>query len=327
MQTMPEANVETLETPPQATDADRHVSATTKIIGSILGVFGVLGLLAVVVGSCSGVTLFAAAAQPPVTEHATQTLALTGAGIPTITCHLAAGSLQILAGSNNQVGVDITKSVRDISQDQSRRDLATMKVNFTQQGNAITITETYPPSSGWGFLWQGSIQREIDLVITVPAAANLAITAAAADTSITGIAGQITVDSSASRLILHQVTLTGASRLKASAGEMLIDGSMTPDATLDLRDSAGSIDFDGALATHDAITVNASAGSVAMHLPLSTAVHVDANVSAGGISVSGFPLAVRQDFGNASVAGDTAPDPTNTITVHISAGSFTLAGT
>ncbi|HKD74710.1 MAG TPA: hypothetical protein VKB76_04415, partial [Ktedonobacterales bacterium] len=207
MQTMPNSSVETIDMPPQTPAENRHVSVTTKVIGSILGVFGALGLLAVVLGSCSGAIYLAAVTQPPVTEHTTQTLPLAGAGIPTITCHIDAGSLQIVAGTGNQVSVAITKSVRDFSQDQARRDLAALKVNLTQQGNAITITETYPPSSGWGLSWLTEIQRQIDLVVTVPAEANLAITSSAGDTSITGITGQIAIDSSAGRLILHQVTL------------------------------------------------------------------------------------------------------------------------
>ncbi len=301
---------------------ERHVSTRTKIIGTIFGIFGALLLVSIILFSTFGVLSFEATTQPPVSTHSTQTVSVSGT--PTVTLTGAAADVQFVAGASNQVSVAVDKSVRAISRDQAQHDLDAIKVGVTQTGNAITITETIPNDWGWNFWWFHVGNRSVTLLVTVPASANLAVTAAAGNVHVSGITGQMTLDAAAGDINFQNVTLTGASHVKTSAGNVTISGAIADRTTLTLDSSAGNISFTGALATNDAITIRDAAGNVTLRLPAGTAAHVDAHVSAGNIRVSGVPLTVNQQIANAALVGDTAANPTNTISVQMSAGNFNL---
>ena len=307
------------ETP---TSQERHVSTRTKIIGAILSVLGVVMLVGIILFSTFGVFSIEAATQPPVSTHSTQSVSVSGT--PTITLTGDAADVQFVAGPSDQVSVAVEKSVRAISRDQAQRDLDAIKVGVTQHGNAITITESIPNDWGWNFWWLHVGDRHVALLVTVPASANLAVTASAGNVQVSGVTGQMTLDTAAGDLTFQHVTLSGASHVKTSAGNVTISGAMADHATLTLDASAGNFAFTGALATNNAITISDAAGNVTLRLPTGTAAHVDAHVSAGDIHVAGVPLTVSRQIANAALVGDTAPDPTNTLSVQMSAGNLSL---
>jgi DUF4097 and DUF4098 domain-containing protein YvlB len=301
---------------------ERHVSTLTKIIGTFLGIFGALLLVGIILFSIFGITSIVAATQPPVSAHSLQTLSVSGT--PTLTLTGAAADAQFVTGTSNQVSVAVYKTVRALSHDQAQQVLDAIKVDVTQNGNAITINEIIPNDGGRNFWWFHAGTRSVALVVTVPANANLAVTTSAGNISVNDVTGQMTFAATAGNLHFQHVTLTGVSHVKASAGDVIISGALADQASLTIDSSAGNFSFTGTLGANDAITIRDAAGNVTVQLPASTAAHVDARVSAGDIDIAGVPLTVDRQIAEASLFGDTAPNPTNTLSVQMSAGNFTF---
>lgn len=302
-----------------ATPPQRKISTTTRVLGGCLGCLGVFIALTLVLGGITAAFGFSILRQDPLIEQSSQSFAVTAP--PQITVRSSAGNVRVEAGADGTVTVQITKSARGLSKDQERRDLNAMHVAVTQFGNTVTIDEQNDKNASW--LSLGS--RTLDLVITVPAQATLDEKLSAGNLEVSGITGQMTIEASAGNIGLHNVTLTGASRLSERAGNITFTGKLLPDANLTMENSAGNITFDGDLATNNTLNAHNSAGNIDLTLPETTSAHISAGTSAGNVHINGWDIPVSRETANASARGDTSTNPTNTITANNSAGNIDIS--
>ena len=302
--------------PPVATN---RISRTTRVWGGLIGCMGSFLLGIVVLGGVAGAFAVNLYREPPVTSDTTQTLDVTGP--QHLVVHGSAGDVQINAGSDNAMTVEVKKSARAISQSVARQLLDAMHVSITQSGNVVTVQE-----QDANFITFFS-EQQVNLIITAPAQTNLTDSLSAGNLTVIGFTGQLNLDNSAGNISLHDVTINGVSRIHESAGNIDLTGQMATGASLDVQESAGNISFTASLATNNRLTFGNSAGDINLHLPQATDAQIKAQSSAGNITIHGWPIDVSQEFAAASASGNTSsdPNPSNTITISESAGNISIA--
>jgi hypothetical protein len=265
---------------------------------------GVLGaLLLSIVGCCalSGLAVglighLRSAAQ--VTDTTTKTFAVSDT--PTLVIHDPAGNVSLMPGSMSEVRVEATKRVREPFGGDSLRTLSAIKVQMTQSGNTITVAVQLPNQRETGF----GGDRSVDIAITTPPSSNLSADIAASNLTLGGLTGRLTITTAAGDVNASGVTLRGASRIVATAGDVTLDGSLSEGASLD---------------------IHLSAGNVLLRLPSDTPAHLSAHVSVGSVAVSGWPIAViHPSVSGASASGDLGANPMGSITITVDSGNATI---
>ncbi len=265
---------------------------------------GVLGaLLLSIVGCCalSGLAVglighLRSAAQ--VTDTSTMTFAVSDT--PTLVIRDPAGNVSLMPGSTNEVRVEATKRVREPFGGDSQRTLSAIKVQMTPSGNTITVAVQLPSQRETGF----GGNRTVDLAITTPPSSNLTADVAAGNLTLGALTGRLTITAAAGDVNASGVTLRGASRIVATAGNITLDGSLSEGASLD---------------------IHMSAGHVLLRLPSDTPAHLSAHVSVGSMTVSGWPIAVTHPSASgASASGDLGANPTGSITIAVDSGNATI---
>jgi Toastrack DUF4097 len=265
---------------------------------------GVLGaLLLAIVGCCalSGLAVglighLRSAAQ--VTDTTTKTFAVSDT--PTLVIHDPAGNVSLVPGSANEVRIEATKHVREPFGGNSQRTLSAITIQMTQRGNTITVVVQLPSQRDTGF----GGDRSVELAITTPPSSNLSADVAASNLTLGALTGQLTITATAGNVSGSGVTLKGASHIVATAGRIVLDGSLSEGASLD---------------------IHLSAGDVLLRLPSDTPAHLSAHVSVGSVTVSGWPIAVTHPSASgASASGDLGANPTGSVTISVDSGTATI---
>jgi hypothetical protein len=247
----------------------------------------------------------------------TQTFAVSDT--PTVRIHGDFANVRVMPGDVGQVTVHATKSARDRSSDQARRDLDNMTVSATQAGNVVTV-EVSEPSGDFHFWYE----RHLDLDVTVPAKANVDGTLSAGNIRLDGLTGTVSLNGDAGNVELNDTTLAGASTVSEHAGNIQLDG-VTVAQGLTLRSDAGNIDFSGTLTSGASLDAHSQVGNVTLDLPLATDAHLTAKTQAGNISVaSEWPVSVSRDGSNATASGDLSAHPSGTVSATTDAGNITV---
>jgi Toastrack DUF4097 len=263
-------------------------------IGGLLIVFVVVMLV------CGGITtVLAAMTFNSTPASATLDKSFTVTDVPTLVIHSSASSVHINPGSDGQVTLHVSKQVRALTHAQAESQLGNINVTTSQSGNTIDIQEDDSGDFGWH--WFNS--RKLVLTVTAPANANLSIVEDAGSVDATGFTGKLTTQINAGSATLSNMTMATGSSFRINAGSLDVSGGLQPNTSLNVVVNAGSAD---------------------LTLPQDTSAHVDATASAGSISVNGWNIQENHDAATTTVNGDLNPDPTGTITIHVSAGSATL---
>lgn len=259
---------------------------------------GCLVALAAVMACCALGTGFAAGLQiVSTTTSATQSQSFAVTGTPDIVLNATAGNVSIIAGESSTVDIKLNKSARAVSRGLAQQMLDQMRFDAAQNGNTITITNSF---GNWGpnpFVFN----RSEEMTISVPAATDLDTTLSAGNLTITGTTGALRVHSTAGNVTLDGVTLSGSSLLHLTAGDITLHGT---------------------LATHTALEVDDTAGNVSLFLPADTSAHLDATVTAGRVSTSGFASDRSSDSG--TLSEDLNANPTSTISINDTAGDVSI---
>jgi hypothetical protein len=240
----------------------------------------------------AGVVGGLALASLQVSGHQAQTLSVSGT--PHVVLNVQAGNVHVLPGQGGQVDIKLNKSVRALSSGLAQQALDATRFTATQNGDTITITSEHGSiNSQWPIF-----SRDFDLTVTVPQTTNLTTTMQAGNLTVDGISGVLDLRAQAGNVELNEVTLTGNSSLRLTAGNVTLHG---------------------ALAEHTALTVEVTAGNVNLYLPASTSASVFATVTAGDVSVVGF--AVGNTSSGRALDVDLNPNPTSRITIAVTRGN------
>ncbi len=282
--------------PPWAPRRRRSNAWVWWLIGGVLGFFVLLGLLIALIGSLIGAWV-GSVSGPRYTVESTQTFAVTGT--PKMVVHDTAGNITLRSGDAGRVTVHVTKVVRGLANEAAQRHaLDDVDVATTRSGDTINVTSDFTTN-----VFDGTPgHRTVDLLITVPAGANVAVTAAAGNIDVTHIAGVYTVDAAAGNITIRDATFADGSRLSAAAGNMTLEGALASGASMDVSVSAGNVD---------------------LRLPAQTHADLDARASVGNVTVHGWSIPVnRSGVVGASAAGPLGGDPRGTVHVSVSTGNI-----
>ncbi|MGD9723753.1 MAG: DUF4097 domain-containing protein [Pirellulales bacterium] len=154
---------------------------------------------------------------------------------PKIVIETFNGSIDVSRGSNEQVQVDVKKKASGIDRAAAEAALDSVRVSMVQKDNTLTITAERMVSGPGSF--------GADVVIAVPAAADLTLTTSNGSVVCEQIAGPVEARSSNGKLEI--VGGQGPLKLTTSNGAIEIEGTGT---TVDARTSNGRIKFRGTLA-------------------------------------------------------------------------------
>lgn len=282
--------------PPWAPRRRRSNAWVWWLVGGVLGFFVLLGLLVALIGSLIGAWV-GSVSGPRYTVESTQTFAVTGT--PNMVVRDTAGNITVRSGDAGKVTVHVTKVVRGLVNEAAQRHaLDDVTVATTQSGNTVNVTADFATN-----VFDGTPgHRTVDLLITVPAGANVAVTAAAGNIDVAHIAGVYTVDAAAGNITVRDATFADGSRLSAAAGNMTLEGALASGASMD---------------------VNVSAGNVDLRLPAQTHADLDARASVGNVTIHGWSIPVnRSGMVGASATGPLGGDPRGTVHVSVSTGNI-----
>jgi hypothetical protein len=219
--------------------------------------------------------------------------------VPTVEIDVDAANVAVTQGAAGQVSAVLTKETHAITQSQARQDLDAITLATEQNGDHVTIRVKSPDGPGVF----GAAQRRISLNVSLPPTANIEVNGGAGNIEITGISGIINAEVAAGNMTMRAITLSGSSSVRASTGNIEIQGALAPQTVLDL---------------------SASAGNVELTLPGDTRAHVDATTSLGNADIAGFPHATDQNDSRNVISTDLNPNPDSTITAHVSVGNLSI---
>jgi Putative adhesin len=125
-----------------------------------------------------------------------------------------------------------------------------IKQGITKNGNTITV----------------NIPDSVDLQVTVPSGANLSLNSGSGTINVTGVNGQMTLDTNDGTINASNDTLSGSSTLTTNSGDINFEGTIS---------AGGNYQF------------NTTSGTVTVALPTSPAFHVVATTNSGSINIPG----------------------------------------
>jgi hypothetical protein len=251
---------------------------------------------------------------PEVSDSVERSFSVTG--MPTVLAHDTLGSMRVVTGGEGGVAVQVTRRARGLTTDAVPADLEAIQVSFAQDGNTIHVDVRVTTAAV-------NFNRQVwaDVVITVPAAAQLDLRAEAGNVEVGAVRGRLAAKLDAGNLELRG--FSGPVVAVVSAGN--VEGS---DVTLGdgsrLAVSAGRVALGGALAPGAGVEVRVDAGRAQLTLPTDTPAHLEATANVGAITLSGWSIPVRRDIVTARATGDLGDAPSGRLTVLVNIGDVVL---
>lgn len=208
---------------------------------------------------------------------------------PTIIIDSKAGSIRLHTGEEGEVKVVTTKRGYVFSP-QWNRDA---QIWYNQDNGKNTISARV---DSWKFFGKNAV----DFDITVPAQANLQLTANAGNILVENVVGQMVLKADAGTIRASQVTLEGRSRLKTNLGTIHFNGSLSPSGDYEMATDLGSVNARLPVNASFNLDAKTDLGSVNTNLPLSRIKRDKASGQVG--NGPAYPrLRLKTDLGSVSV--------------------------
>jgi len=255
----------------------------------------------------------------------------TTTGKPEVSVSTFDGSIEVRPWTRSDVQVVIEK--RAISKEAA----ATIEVQAEQTGNRIVVDVKVPRSSGFGIHFNAN--RSAKLIVSVPAAADLAAKSSDGSIDVEGITGRVELRSGDGSIRGHQLggdvnahTGDGSIRLDGVNGALNVDtgdGSIVVAGTFTsvrARSGDGSVSIAAEPGSTSSGEWNISTGdgSVTLALPDGFGAELDAHTGDGGIHMQNFELSnVTGRLGRDTVRGRIGAGG-STVRVRTGDGSITL---
>ncbi len=146
-----------------------------------------------------------------------------------------------------------------------------------------------------------SAWSQTDLEVTVSNEADLVIQTNSGDINVTGVNGQVNLNSDSGTIILSQVSLAGNSSVSTNSGDIRFDGGIDPNGSYQFQSGSGSVD---------------------VTLPPDTSFHAAVTTKSGSFN-SDFPEVNSQPSGG-NIAGDVGNSPRVNVMIKTDSGSINL---
>lgn len=220
------------------------------------------------------------------------------------------GTIEVKAGSENQVLIDAVKRGSGNSQEAAEADLENVEVSVELQGNTLTVIGRRTDNKMSG-------NSGVTVSLTVPVSANLDIKTSNGGISTLGNQGDIQADSSNGKITLNGAL--GNLNANTSNGAIEIDAEQ---AVVTANTNNGRIDFRGSLAA-GVSSFNTSNGAITLTLPADASFTLDADTSNSNITCD-FPLSDTQVMDDDQLKGTVGENPEVSITAYTSNGRIEI---
>ncbi len=155
--------------------------------------------------------------------------------------------------------------------------------------------------------------------VTVPADTDVRIYSDSASINLSGLTGQVDVNSNNASITLTDCHVQGTSLLHSNSGAITVTQS-TLAGSVALSNNDGPITFNSAIDSTGSYVFENNQGSISVTLPQSASFHVDAKTNGGSISTNYAAIHVQNNEAHASVGN--APQAVVTLTTNN--GTITL---
>lgn len=264
---------------------------------------GVLLVAALALGGCIGGNITAE-------EIVSQSFGTSAS--PHIVVETFNGRIDVIAGTEGEVAVEVVKRGAGFSQAEAEADLQNVEVTITQEGDTIRIVARRTD----GPLVTGNSGASVDL--SVPSGSSLDLHSSNGRISTLGVTGDVSMDTSNGSLEVRDGK--GQLYLKTSNGEIDIEAE---DARVDASTSNGRISFRGSLTEEDQ-RFRTSNGRIQITLPASARFHIDASTSNGEVSTD-FPVTLTGGtLDDNELVGTVGENPPTSITASSSNGDIDI---
>jgi hypothetical protein len=216
----------------------------------------------------------------------------------TVIVQSASADLKVLTGADGQVRVDEHDIVRALTRRLAGIELGAARASLSSTGTAAQVSTGDEQIVMLG----GFVRRE--LTVYVPADASVKVTQASGDLTLSGVRGNISVESVSGSVTLDKMDVTGQASVHLVSGDVVFSGSIR----------GGQVDLG---------TVS---GSVRAYIPQNTNVHFVASTVTGAIIIDRhFPVPVlgRRGPGSDS-SGDIGSGGPATLTMSTVSGAIYL---
>ena len=217
-------------------------------------------------------------------------------GLPNVVINDDVGTIRVhTGGPGDEVTVTATKQSDGMFGNPNN-----IHIDYGQDKSTNTITVNV--DGGSGFFSSG----KVDLDVTVPMKADLQLQTNTGEIDVTGVDGQMSLQTDTGTINATQDELMGQSLLKTDTGAVTFNGSL---------DTTGAYRFE------------ANTGAVNVTLPGNSAFHLDASSDTGSIN-SSFPGVQENvqhpDNTSSNVSVDVGINPQSTVTLKTDTGAINL---
>jgi DUF4097 and DUF4098 domain-containing protein YvlB len=205
----------------------------------------------------------------------------------------AAGDITIIGGPGDEIVIEAHKTAWGATQADAEAELAAIKVNVTQNGNAVTVEVV--GSRLVGFINQNRPDT-VDFTITVPNETAVTASTSFGDVSLSGTAGDADLKTSFGEVSVKDVQ-GGAVEARTDFGEVSLE-DVAADGDVEAHSSSGKITLEDVEAEGD---VNLSTDFGGIEYKTGSAGSLTADTSSGEVDLSDLSVAgavtARSDFG------------------------------
>jgi RNA polymerase sigma factor (sigma-70 family) len=248
---------------------------------------------------------------------------------PVVNLEVFNGGIDVVAGEENKVEIQITKESRALSEDRAKEALAHIQVTASQDGDAISVQAKKDNEA------RSSDQLSAAAKVRVPPGAALTLNTSNGPVTVKGGTGTAQIRTSNGAISvkdrtgpLHSHTSNGA--IEVVGGKELLElhtsnGPMhilANGAKVDARTSNGTIEFKGKL-NEGKHTFHSSNGSIALALPSDSQFKIDAATSHGRIS-TGFKVESSGKVGKTHLQGKVGSEPGISLELRTSNGNIAV---
>jgi hypothetical protein len=261
---------------------------------------------AYLVGFCGSIIL-PLAAQAATEEQINKKFSVKPGG--TIVVDVDVGGIEIGTNGTSEVVVDVWRKVGRSSKSAEEKFLKDNPVNFSQDGDTVTIRLKSKSSSSW----LGRNSNEAKYKITVPAKFNARLETAGGGIEVDDLTGDVKAHTSGGGL--HFARLHGPLNGDTSGGGIHVLGC---EGKVKINTSGGGIEVVGGSGSLDGDT---SGGAVSVK-KFDGPVHVE--TSGGGITIVGATGKVEGSTSGGSIAAELTTPVSDTVKLESSGGGITV---
>jgi hypothetical protein len=229
----------------------------------------------------------------------------------TVVVDIDVGGIEVGTNATSEVVVDVWRKVGRNSKSAEEKFLKDNPVNFSQEGDTVTISAKSKSSSNWS--WTGRNSNEAKYKITVPANFNARLGTAGGGIEVDDLTGDVKSHTSGGPL--HFARLHGPLNGDTSGGGIVVQDC---EGKLKINTSGGGIDVAGGSGSLDGDTSGGAISVKEFHGPM----HVE--TSGGGITISGATGKVDGSTSGGSINAQLAAPVSDTVKLETSGGGITL---